>query len=431
MTFVRCTSVFAIALAVAIGVPNFASARDWYVSKSRGKGKNGTKEKPSKDLGNIASKLKSGDVIHIAGGTYLGRGKCGAVQLAVGVTVIGGYDETFSKRDPWGATKTIMTGENPGCYNQNDLLRIYCNGDNEKVVVDGIVFDNGPRNHFKSEKKVLLLRKAGSGFNPSPETGGLRIESNGNCQMLVQNNIVMNVAASGGALSLWGGKGAKVTVKNNLIINNTGEGIFAFTKYHPRHGSTGVVLPHYEIHNNTVLFSWKHDAIATYGGNGLKVDTDVTVNASGNVFGFGDYGGVDNIKKSKNMKLKNNLFVANKLYDYREYNTAMRIGEMEDDAELLHQDTSDNVSVNTVKVNVGSRYASIYSAVIPVSRAQVDGQSKVKNTYGNAWRSILGLNLRGSTVKLDANIWLPKLEISEAIAAGQAQLAGKYGCKKP
>jgi len=50
-------------------------ARDWYVSSTKGKGKKGTKLKPAKDLGNIISKLKSGDSIFIAGGVYFGKGK--------------------------------------------------------------------------------------------------------------------------------------------------------------------------------------------------------------------------------------------------------------------------------------------------------------------------------------------------------------------
>ena len=56
-----------------------ALSADYYVSASRGRGKSATEEKPARDLGNIITKLKPGDVIHIAGGTYLGRGKNGSL----------------------------------------------------------------------------------------------------------------------------------------------------------------------------------------------------------------------------------------------------------------------------------------------------------------------------------------------------------------
>lgn len=56
-------------------------AADWYVSQSTGKGKKATKEAPSKDLGNIITKLQAGDVVHIAEGVYLGRGKMAQTPL--------------------------------------------------------------------------------------------------------------------------------------------------------------------------------------------------------------------------------------------------------------------------------------------------------------------------------------------------------------
>lgn len=417
-----------VAMLFLLGTSTAAHARDWYVSVANGKGKSATKEKPAKDLGNIASQVQTGDVIHIAGGVYLGRGKNGSTTVNGGVTIIGGYDEAFEKRDPWGATKTILTGENPGVYTQTDLLRVYCKRD-EKVIVDGVIFDNGPRNRFKTDKQLLILRKAGDGKNPTPESGGLRVE--GGCDMEIKNNVVLNVAASGGAMSLWGGEGSKIEVTNNLVVNNTGEGIFAFSKYHPRRDAKNPVLPMFHIHHNTVLFSWKHDAIATYGGNAIKVDTDIVLQANNNVLGFSDYGGVDNIKKSANMLIKENLFFANKLYDYREFNTEMRVDVLEDEAELLHADSTDNLSTETAKVNVGERYAGIYANRVDISRESVDNAAKVQGGAGNALRGMLGLPLQASAVKMDADIWLPLITVDEAIGAGLAPYSEKYGCKKP
>ena len=58
------------------------------------------------------------------------------------------------------------------------------------------------------------------------------------------------------------------------------------------------------------------------------MDTDVKIDAENNVFGFGDYGGIDNIKLCKSVTLKSNLVLGNRLYDYREYNTAMKIDQI-------------------------------------------------------------------------------------------------------
>ena len=48
-----------------------------------------------------------------------------------------------------------------------------------------------------------------------------------------------------------------------------------------------------------------------------------------NVLGFADFGGVNNIKQCKNLTLKGNLFVGDKKYDYKEYNTMMKLDDMD------------------------------------------------------------------------------------------------------
>ena len=86
--------------------------REWYVSKTNGSGQLGTKEKPARDLGNIIHHLKPNDVILIAAGTYLSKGGRGSDKINVPVKIYGGFDESFTTRDPWGAIQTIFTGTN-------------------------------------------------------------------------------------------------------------------------------------------------------------------------------------------------------------------------------------------------------------------------------------------------------------------------------
>lgn len=87
-----------------------ALAEEYFVSIARGKGKDATKEQPAKDLGNIVAKLKDGDTVNIAEGVYLGRDESGSDLVPVAVKIVGGWADDFSKRDPWGAHKTILTG---------------------------------------------------------------------------------------------------------------------------------------------------------------------------------------------------------------------------------------------------------------------------------------------------------------------------------
>jgi hypothetical protein len=193
------------------------------------------------------------------------------------------------------------------------------------------------------------------------------------------------------------------------------------------HGSTQANFATYIIENNTILFNWKHDAIASYGGNSLMMDTDVNLTANNNIFGFADFGGVNNIKLCKNLVLNNNNFFGHKKYDFFD-TSAMNVSDMADYADYL-KDGSGNVS-ETVKLPLNSNWAGLYAARKEISRAAVDNASTVSNSAENQVRGILGLNKMGSSVSLDASIWLHQMKVDDAIKLGLQKYKGK-GCQKP
>lgn len=415
-----------VVVAALVGlVSSAAFAEEYFVSIGRGKGKDATKEKPAKDLGNIIAKLKDGDVINIAEGVYVGRDESGSDEVPVAVKIVGGWADDFSKRDPWGAHKTIFTGVNTmGGSTQYRLTMKPSNC--APMLVDGIIFDNGPRNNYLGDAELIISRQANAGKNrnPSPESGAIQVQLPKKCEATISNNVVLNTAPTGGAISAWGHQEGKMTIKNNLVINNTGEGIFIYSKWKSNTG-----IPAFVVENNTVLFSWKHDPIATYGGNGLKMDQEIQLVASNNVFAFGDYGGVDNIKVAKGITLKDNLFTGNRLYDYREFNTSVKVSEFEDEADQL-KDSTGNVSAE-IKVPISEAFAKLYLGRKEISRAAVDAKAKAANNGANALRGMFGLPLQANAVADDAEVWLPRMSIDDALKAGAAKYEGKYGCQKP
>lgn len=419
----RQTAVVAV-LCVVAAWP--AAADEYFVSIARGKGKDATKEKPAKDLGNIVAKLKDGDVINVAEGVYLGRDESGTDELGVAVTIVGGWADDFSARDPWGAHKTVFSGTNE--YGKSGKYRLTINATKcpATVVVDGVIFDNGARNAYKDEGQTLITRQANGGknLNATPESGGLSVKLGAGCDAVVKNNVVMNTAPTGAALGVWGGQGSKVRIENNLVVNNTGEGIWAYSSFK---GSAN--LPAFTVERNTVLFAWKHDAIATYGGNSLKLDTEVQLTAAKNVFAFGDYGGVDNIKLAKGITLKDNLFTGHRQYDYREFNTQVKVSELEDEADQL-KDSTGNLS-KELRVPLPEAWAKLYAGRKEISRAAVDAKAKATNNGANALRSMFGLPLQANAVGDDAEVWLPRIAVDDAVKTGLEPYEGTYGCKKP
>ena len=268
MTYEKVKTIFGastLALALSLSVPFFdqsqAFAADNYrdmctkfVHGETGKGKVATLEKPAKDLGNIISRLEQGDVICIAEGIYTGRGDRGVDDIDLAVSVIGGFSPDFTSRDPWGVHKTIFTGvHNSKNFETQTRLSI----DSKKtatrlmesrgeptehtIIVDGLIFDNGPRNYYKTEKEALIVRKGSPTHTPTPESGALTISTGVNSKILIKNNIATNFAPTEGVFSVFGGKGAKVEISNNVAVNNTGSGFRIGTSF------TGEDIPQYKV----------------------------------------------------------------------------------------------------------------------------------------------------------------------------------------
>lgn len=416
--------------------PNFANeGRDWYVSKNTGSGQLGTKERPAKDLGNIIHRLLPNDRIHIAEGIYMSKGKRDADEINVPVQIYGGYNTEFTQRDPWDAHKTIFTGVNE--YLKSTDPRLYIRTDQQResngqkstggaIVVDGIIVDNGPRNRYHKNENLAIRRKASpkSQQNPSPESGGIVIVASHYTNVSVRNCVVMNTAPTEGAISVRVFAGGKGDIQNNFTINNTGYGIHARTGYV---GSDPKKVPQFLIKNNTSLFTWKHDPIASYGGDALALDKDLIATVENNAFAYGHMGGI--YSKGAKIKLINNVFSGNGKYDYREINDKMAATDIVDEAMYLDPESYDNQGL-LLKIPVAERWAEIYAGRDIISREEVDAAVSVPNSGANQLRSIFGLNVQGNGVSLDAEVFLPLITVDEALPAGKFSWNG-MGCNIP
>ncbi|WP_299098624.1 hypothetical protein [uncultured Winogradskyella sp.] len=433
--FYAIVSLFMASLNAQDTVDFTKKGRDWYVSESTGSGKLGTKEQPAKDLGNIIYLLKPNDIIHIAEGVYKSKGKRGSDEINVPVQIYGGYDVTFTKRAPWTDHKTIFTGTNE--YKKLTTPRLYIRTDQQRakngqlaegglIIIDGIIVDNGPRNRYHHDKDLAIRRKASpkSQQNPSPESGGIVVVASHYMNVGVQNCVVMNTAPTEGAISVRVKKGGKGYIRNNLSINNTGYGIHARTGYV---GNDPKLVPQFVISNNTSLFNWKHDPVASYGGNALALDKELTATITNNVFGFGHFGGIYN--KGANIVLSNNLFTGNSKYDYKEINDEMIVDDIVDEAERIDASSTGN-STALLQISVAERWAKIYGNRKELSREAVDASVSAANSGANQLRGMLGLNLQGNTTTMDAEIFLPRLQIDEAIPVGLKNWNG-IGCATP
>ena len=421
-----------------------AFARDWYVSIANGKGKSGTKEKPSKELGNIISKLQPGDVIYIAEGVYLGKGDDGTHVINVPVSIYGGYSNDFSTRDPWGKHKTIFSGDNKSKnYRMTpalaiDLMKVSPrDGYPGKIVVNGLILDHGARNTYATEKnqKIIRLANPKKGTNPTPESGALVISASKNgmfdkttWDISVENNIIMNSAPTMGAMSISGYKKSKVEIRNNLIINNTGTGLYVGSKFAgSKYDANG---PNFLIENNTILFTWKHDPLAqSFSGNVMDFDASVRATVRNNVLAFADRHIVYN-PRSTTILLQNNVMTASVDTEYVEFNTKIELDDIEDEPDHIHEDSEGN-EAKDVKVPISKEWLKLYGSRVLIDRNKAEADIKASATRANQLRSMLGLNLQAADQDFgEGAVWLPRLSVEDAIKAGSAQYHGA-GCKIP
>lgn len=405
---------------------------DYYVCAATGKGKTASKEQPAKDISALSMQLKPGDRVHIAEGVYTSKMDQSTDVFEIPISIIGGYSPDFSRRDPWGAHKTVFSGScdiNKAATTERIGILTDKGFKDWKgeILVDGIIVDNGARNYYSDADETFIRRKANpeTGKNPTPNTPGIKIRAGSGTSVVIKNCVVTNVASSQGAIDVQVGKNGKALIANCLVVNNTGEGIMCKTLHQGAEG-----IPAFTVSNCTVLFPWKYDAVASWGGNCLKFDGNLTITANNNVFGFGDYGGVDNIKQCKKVTLQNNLFVGHKLYDYREYNTNMSLGDLEDYANFITPQSGKNFS-ETIQLSLEKTWAERYFNRKEISRAEVDASAKVSNSGANQLRAMFGLPLQAGSVGKDADIWLHRIQIEQVIACGLKPYAHGSGCSKP
>jgi len=407
------------------------SGSNYYI-RPDGRGKDATKEAPAKDIAAIAMQLKAGDVVHIAAGTYTSKADQSSDVFIVPISIIGGYSPDFSKRDPWGQYKTVFSGTNDiskGLTTERIGIltdKGYKDWTGE-IVIDGIIIDNGARNYYSDAKEEFIRRKASpeKGMNPTPNTPGIKIRTGSGTRVIVRNCIITNTAPTQGALDVQVGKNGSANIENNLIVNNTGEGIMCKSNHH---GPTG--QPSYLLKNNTILFSWKHDAVASFGGNSIMFDNALSIVAENNVLGFADFGGVNNVKQCKYVTLKNNLFVGHKKYDYQEFGTGLKLDELEDYANYVTRESGNNYS-EEIKLNINKEWAEKYFGRVEISRAEVDAAAKVSNSGTNQLRAMFGLPLQASSVSKDAEVWLHRIKLDDAIKLGINKYGNNSGCSKP
>lgn len=406
-----------------------------FVNIATGGGKDATLEEPAKDLGNIISRLEPNDVVCIAEGVYTGRGDRGVDDIEIPISVIGGFNQDFTARDPWGAHKTIFTGiHNSDNFETQTRLSI----DSSKfattlaetrgeptehtIIVDGLIFDNGPRNFYKDESEAMIVRQGTAGDTPTPESGALVVRTGVNSTVIVQNNLAVNFAPTEGVFSFFGGKNADITIRNNVAVNNTGAGFRLGTSF------TGDEVPRYTFENNISIFNEKHTAYGTFGGSGIMLESSTEVEISNSVFAYNDNYGIDNTKRSAGLVVNDSIIAVNAKADLVEFDIEMDYDEIEDEADLVDEaDGNTNVAPN---FDISEDWGAYYVSRNVIDRNAAEEEVQAVDSWANDVRGFFGWNIIGGDLNVDSPVWLPRMSLDDAFKVA-VMYDGQYGVFMP
>lgn len=421
----------------AILVPVQVLAADLYVSKSRGdNGNPGTIQQPYKNIDAALSKAAAGDVIHVAAGVYFGLRDRGYIEAPVPVTLLGGYADDFSVRDPIANPTLIQPSQESAAKSGNALLTLKKSQPGQLFRVDGFVFDAGMRNAYSRKEGQpagvetgMLLLPPNSEDNPSPTIVKqcLFIENQASAgDVEIRNCAFVNCTL----FAIQGGhKQGTFKIVNNVFVANRMAAIEIFGTGGKK-GPKGPIEKDgsVEIANNTILFSWSRTKELQDMGFGVRVMTMLDYNIHHNIIGGSVLAGVDHTRMNLNewVSVTDNVFFVNKqapLIFAEPGNVQLERVSIGDFGDLGLAAARGNTE-KALRLPVDEAYLQGFLGASYSEQTDYDPDSTA-----NQWREAMGLNKQGtmtSQVSMFANRypWKKALDLFGAQPGVGAQSPG-------
>ena len=413
---------------VSAGIPKGTAT--FYVSVANGSNRNdGSINSPFKDIQKAVNDAPEGAVIQVAQGNYLGNLDRGYIEIKKYVSIVGGYSDDFSERDPIKYPTMIQPPPEAGGTNTNHgLLDIYVRGKrNGMVLIDGLILDKGLMNQYRindptnnktgtpegCEKGMLVPPGFGSqipSMRGQSSVSGQLIHGDVEGQVIIRNCVIMNGCHFGIQM---GNLGGHFDIYNNIFLANR------MAACEVRSMNKNVSEVSVDFHDNTVLFSWRRDPMPEEKdmGYGFRYMTGVNANVYNNIFGCSDFAALDRTYIDSDSKKEaerqtsawNNLFFANIEADLAIPSGGgkfMRIFSKQfEDVELLVK-YENNREMNEGEIEIFTK--SVDSPYLKgfLSQEGSSASSFNPNSSENIFRSALGMNMRGTssyTVYMYAN----------------------------
>ena len=268
-----------------------------YVSQTGGSVRGtGAQDSPYKDLQKAIDNAAEGSVICVAEGNYLGKLDCGYIEIKKYLKVVGGYNASFSERNPLRYVSKIQpTQAQNGTNGSRGLFTIDVKGQRDgEILIDGFVLDYGLQNNYQpadpSDPRYGCCEGCETGrITPGGEPNGLShqlMKGNVEGRLIVRNCIFANGLYFGLQMTNFGGNWE---IYNNVFVSN----VYAACSVSGAAGVGKPISASVDFHHNTVLFSWCRTKEMEDMGYGYRYMIGIHGNVYNNIFGCSNLGAID------------------------------------------------------------------------------------------------------------------------------------------
>lgn len=380
-------------------------------------------------------------VIKIAAGNYLGTLDVGYIEVKDKyLSLVGGYNDDFSDRDPFKNITMIRPSEaNVSTNGSKALLELDIRKtENGLFLLDGIAFDMGEENLYaapdpKSDRNGCpegcisgRIQAVGEGLGADGTIGGKTL-SHQLVHGVVKGRVIIRncVFTNGGYYGIqMMNLGSRWEIYNNVFVANS----YAACQIDDFTNKGG--LTYVDFHHNTVLFSWCRTKLMEDMGFGFRFMSRVDADVHDNIFGCNNYGALEythkapekDIEAMRKVAVVDNKFFMNKsdiLLPSASYMWLfIRCDQFEDVEDL-------DVVENNVTLNDQAYFANINQPYLKgfTSIDVFKSESHDPNSAVNTFRSAMGMNMQG-TETVRVSMYGNKYPFQEAF-----KLFGAYqGC---
>ncbi|MCB1049137.1 MAG: hypothetical protein H6510_08855 [Acidobacteria bacterium] len=375
-------------------------AGDLYVHPERGR-KGGTKESPYKYLADALAAAQPGDTLHLSAGQYHGKGGSGHWEISQdGLTLLGGYNDDFSARNPFENITLLAFDNSPENKTKRfggpDFKAIE-RADRKPIkglVLDGLTFDGGNRNTYREDPQNPSMK-----LDSTPGDFLLHLKIAGGSKAVIRNCTFLNPGKSA-AVMAQGEPDSELLCSNNVFVN----GVY----HHMIVGRLSSKSPNrmkVQVENNSFLFSWQVSA----NGEGVVVYPFTDISFKNNVFAFGDSSAIVNDRYeemidnrgtktkgvNKTVRIDDNQFFMWKrgLYGWVEAGQSGTLRTSKPD-DLWETSLADGSGEGNLIADPGYQFNRDWIELY-AQRSDI-AEGDVTMDAVNQWRSALGLNLKGN-----------------------------------